>query len=32
MESSDQAPDGPNLNFPGQLVEKLLFNEYGSLL
>jgi len=32
MESSDQElSDGPNLNIPGQLVEKLLFDEYGSL-
>ena len=29
MESSDQElSDGPSLNFPRQLVEKLLFDEY----
>ena len=32
MESSDQdLSDRHNLNFPGQLVEKLLFDKYWSL-
>ena len=32
MESSDlELSDGPNLTFPGQLVEKLRFDGYGSL-
>ena len=32
MENSDQElSNGPNLNFPGQLFEKLLFDEYGLL-
>ena len=32
MEGSDQElSNGPNLNFPEQLVEKLLFDEYGLL-
>ena len=32
MESSDQElSNGPNLNFLGQLVGKLLFDEYGLL-
>ena len=29
--SAQELSDGPNLNFNGQSVEKLLFDEYGSL-